>query len=293
MNDYRQRFVFDDLDMRGCIVRLQQTCEAIQSTHHYPPKLAQVINQFALSAALLRDSIKVAGSLTIQLRTQGALQLVMADCLSDRRIRAIAEFDQNALIANDPIHLSTLNRTPNQGAVLAITITPDEGERYQSIVPIEQASLAQCLDDYFIRSEQLPSTFRLLANADQALGIAIHTLPAAKVTDQAKANEHFQRIALLLSTLDTEEALNLNSEQLLTRLFHQEPCRMFEAHPVEFGCQCSSEKSLDALQSLGQDEVSQLIVEQQELGKNSIQVDCHFCFQRYEYNFQQVNRLFA
>jgi len=81
MTDFRQRFVFDDLDMRGCIVRLDQTCEAIQSTHHYPPNLAKTLNQFALAATLLRDSIKIDGSLTIQLRTPGAIKLIMADCL--------------------------------------------------------------------------------------------------------------------------------------------------------------------------------------------------------------------
>lgn len=288
-SDIRQRFVFDELDARGCIVRLGDTCEAIQATHHYPSNLAKLLNQFALAATLLRDSIKIDGSLTIQLRSSGPIKLIMADCLSDRRVRAVSEYDSEALASSDVISLDKLD----QSATLAITITPDDGERYQSIVPIEHATLSECLEDYFQRSEQLPSLFRLLANDNQALGIAIHALPQEKVNDITATQEHFERIKMLLGTLDTTEALTIETEQILTRLFHDESCRLFESHSVEFGCICSAKKSLDAIISLGEDDVQQLITEQQEQGNDNLVVDCHFCFQRYEFSFQQVNGLFT
>ena len=287
--DIRQRFVFDDLDARGCIVRLSETCEAIQTTHHYPANLAKLLNQFALAATLLRDSIKIDGSLTIQLRSPGAIKLIMADCLSDRRVRAIAEYENDELAANDAIALDQLG----QGAVLAITITPEEGERYQSIVPIEHDSLADCLQDYFQRSEQLPSLFHLLTDQEQGVGIAIHALPKEKVSDANEAADHFERLSAFLKTLASEEAFSLSNEEILTRLFHEEQCRLFDAHSVEFGCECSSEKSLDAIKSLGKDDVQALIDEQKALDQDQLVVDCHFCFQRYHFNFTEVQRLFS
>ncbi len=287
--DIRQRFVFDALDARGCIVRLSETSEAIQATHHYPANLSKLLNEFALAATLLRDSIKIDGSLTIQLRSDGPIKLIMADCMSDRRVRAISEYDNEELAANDPIDLDKLGN----GAMLAITITPDEGERYQSIVPIENAQLGDCLEDYFQRSEQLPSLFHLLSDQEQAVGISIHALPAEKIRDKAEAESHLERLKVLLNTLAAEEALELDTEQILTRLFHDESCRLFDSHPVEFGCICSSQKSLDAISSLGQDEVQELIAEQQNEGNQSVVVDCHFCFQRYEFSFDQVKGLFA
>lgn len=287
--DIRQRFVFDDLDARGCIVRLSDTCEAIQTTHHYPENLAKLLNQFALAATLLRDSIKIDGSLTIQLRSPGAIKLIMADCLSDRRVRAIAEYDSDELAANDAIALDQLG----QGAMLAITISPDEGERYQSIVPIENALLSDCLQDYFQRSEQLPSLFHLLADQEQGVGIAIHALPQEKVKAANESVEHFERLEAFVKTLSTDEALSLDNEQILSRLFHEEQCRLFDAHSVEFGCVCSAEKSLDAIQSLGANDVQALIDEQKEQGNDELVVDCHFCFQRYQFNFTQVQQLFS
>jgi len=204
MNDFRQRFVFDDLDVRGCVVRLNETSQAIQATHHYPNNLAKLLNEFALAATLLRDSIKIDGSLTIQLRTQGAISLIMADCMADRRVRAIAEYVSEDLAANDNLALNKLG----EGAVLAITISPTDGERYQSIVPIENATLDKCLADYFQRSEQ-------------------------------------------------------------------------------------AEKSLDAVRSLGLDEIDALIDEQKDEGKEQLVIDCHFCFQRYEFDFEQIRGLFS
>lgn len=288
-SDTRQRFVFDELDARGCIVRMSETSEAIQATHHYPDNLAKLLNEFALAATLLRDSIKIDGSLTIQLRTEGAIKLIMADCMSDRRVRAISEYDSESLAANDLLNLDGIGN----GAMLAITISPDDGERYQSIVPIEHASLSECLEDYFQRSEQLPSLFRLLSDREKAVGISVHALPAEKVKDKNISDENFERISMLLNTLNADEALSLESEQILTRLFHDESCRLFEPHPVEFGCICSAEKSIDAIKSLGQEDVGELVKEQTKQGNNNLVVDCHFCFQRYEFSFEQVNGLFA
>lgn len=308
-NDFAQRFVFDEIDARGCYVRLQQTIADIQSTHHYPDNLARVLNEFALSAVLLRDSIKLDGSVTIQLRTSGAIQLIIADCLADKRVRAIAEFDAERLAPADRIDLSALG----DGAVMAITIKPEKGERYQSIVPIERSSLQACLEDYFLRSEQLPSWFKLIASTDNAVGIALHALPQQKgeayraaaqsvgaqpleaepAETLTEIRQDFDRLKHLLSTLRDDEAVQLDSQQVLGRLFHGESCRVFDKTPVEFGCECTVQKSLDAIRSLGQQDVSKLIQEQQEKGQQSLVVDCHFCFQRYEFDFDQLDGLFG
>lgn len=288
-SDFRQRFVFDELDVRGCIVRLDKTSQTIQDTHHYPPHLAQTLNEFALAATLLRDSIKVPGSVTIQLRTPGAISLMMADCMADRRVRAIAEYTSENLAPDAAIRLDEMGA----GSTLAITITPEEGERYQSIVPIEHATLSLCLEDYFARSEQLPSLFQFFTDGRVALGIALHALPPEKVRDAAVTADHFSRLKMLLSSLTQDEALSLPSAEILRRLFHEEACRLFDAHSVEFGCVCSAQKSLDAVAALGEEDVRALIQEQQDAGHQALVVDCHFCFQRYELDFNDITNLFS
>ena len=286
-SDHLQRFVFDESDARGCIVQLKETCEAIQATHHYPANLAKILNQFTAAVTLMRDSIKIDGSVTMQLRSQGVISLIMADCMSDRAVRAIAEYDAEALPASDEIEFDKLG----DGATLAITITPDEGERYQAIVPIENANLEQCLEDYFARSEQLPTWFKLLSNTEQCVGIAIHALPTEKIKDLEETAENFTRLKTLLSTLDFEESISLEPEQILRRLFHEESCRVFTSHEVKFGCHCSMEKSRDALKALGAEDLAELVAEEKLNGNKNLVVDCHFCFQRYEFEIEKLGSL--
>lgn len=279
--------MFEQIDARGCYVRLQKTISEIQATHYYPENLAIVLNQFALAAVLLRDSIKIEGSITIQLRTPGPIKLIMADCLADQRVRAIAEYDVEALAAEDQLDLSSIG----EGAVLTITITPEEGERYQSIVPIEKHTLQDCLEDYFVCSEQLPSWFSLNADRQQAVGICLLALPAQKTLDQSLGSENFTRLKYLLHTATPAEALQLSAEDLLTRLFHEESCSVFKPHGLEFGCNCSAQKSMDAIRSLGKSDVQELLAEQHREGNNSLIVDCHFCFQRYQFSLDELNVL--
>lgn len=285
--DKVQRFSFDELDARGCYVYLNKACESVQATHHYPAKLAKLLNQFALSSVLLHDSIKLDGSLTIQYRTSGAISLLIADCVDlengERGVRAICEFDPQKF----PNQIGDVDlRMFGADATLAITMTPTEGKRYQGIVPIESASLESCLEDYFLRSEQLPTRFKLYASDDEAVGLSLHALPEQDQEMVADMKDDWNRLCMLLDTVTKEEMLTLDAESILTRLFHEEQCRIQPANDVKFYCECSRERSENAIKSLGAEEINSLISEQEV-----VTIDCHFCFQRYEFDHEQLRAL--
>mgnify|MGYP002146240230 CR=1 FL=1 len=69
------------------------------------------------------------------------------------------------------------------------------------------------------------------------------------------------RIALLAATLTREELLTLPADQVLRRLFWEEPLRRFEPLSPRFACTCSRERVSGMLQSLGRDESDGLIAE--------------------------------
>lgn len=288
-NDLVQRFSFDEFDARGCYVNLRKSIADIQATHHYPEPLAKLLNEFAISAVLLRDSVKLNGSLTIQYRagaqSQGCVKMIIADCTHEYGVRAVCEFDAEVLPANtDELDM----RVIGSGATLTITISPEEGQRYQGIVAIESGSLSDCLQDYFLRSEQLPSRFEIVADADHAVGVSVHALPEQDSEIVATLKDDWQRLNFLLDTLTDQEMSELDGHTLLTRLFHDEQCRIHEAKTVQFSCDCSRQRSANALQSLGSDEILILIEEQQV-----VTIDCHFCFQRYEFDQQDLKALLA
>ena len=278
--DIAQRFSFDELDARGCYVKLKNTINDIQATHHYPKPLATLLNEFAVSAVLLRDTVKLDGSLTIQYRSgQGSnspISMIIADCSAEYGVRAVCEFDASAFPSNTgKIDLKDLSTN----ATLVITITPKEGKRYQGIVAIGSSSLAECLQDYFLRSEQLPSRFEIVADAEQVTAISIHAMPEQDSEIVATLKDDWQRLNMLMDTLTTSEMFELDSTTLLTRIFHEENCRLYDQKSVNFFCDCSRERSAAAIQSLGNDEIKNLMSEQ-----DIVTIDCHFCFQRYEFD---------
>lgn len=282
-HDFIKRFSFDQLNARGCYVRLEQTILNIQETHHYPKPLAKLLNQFAVSAVLLRDSVKLDGNLTIQYGSDDAISLIVADCSTEYGTRAVCEYDAAALAGIDgEIDLQTLS----SNATLTITISPKNGNRYQGVVAIEASSLAECLQDYFLRSEQLPSRFVIMADSHQGVGISLYALPEQDSEIVAILKDDWQRLNFLMDTLKEDEMRELDVNELLRRLFHEEQCRSYEEKSVRFQCDCSRERSAAALKSLGVQELENIKQEQE-----TISIDCHFCFQRYEFNHHHIDAM--
>ena len=136
-----------------------------------------------------------------------------------------------------------------------MTIEQSEGgERYQGVVPLVTARLADCLEQYFERSEQLPSRLMLAATPDRAAGLLLQRVAMGEsgtVTERAEADDAWRRLGLLAATISPKELFDLPSRKLLRRLFPEDDIRLFEGAPVFFQCTCSRERVAGILQSLG------------------------------------------
>jgi molecular chaperone Hsp33 len=168
-------------------------------------------------------------------------------------------------------------------AQMAITLeAPNRRERYQSLIPLEGDTLAQALEAYFSRSEQLPTRLWLTTNEHTAAGMLLQRLPREHTSD-----ENWERASLLLDTLTPNELMELEAETLLYRLFHEEEPRLFDPSPIHFHCDCSRERVETLVQSLGQEEAHSIVEEQ---GK--IQITCEFCNASYTLDAIEVTQLF-
>jgi len=166
-----------------------------------------------------------------------------------------------------------------------ITLTPDDGERYQGIVALEKESLSECLEDYFEQSEQLPTRIILHANNDnkaQAAGLLIQTLPVNNV-DIEEHKAQFTHVTTLASTVKDEELYNLDNEELLYRLYHEEKVHLFEATPITFKCHCSKERCLSSLASISPEEIEEILEE-----KGAIDMHCEYCGSDYHFERDEL-----
>jgi|TARA_R110000796_G_scaffold247609_1_gene373238 molecular chaperone Hsp33 len=269
--DFKQRFLFPETDIRGELVRLDESLEAILGTHDYPLAVQGLVGEAVAAVALLAGTLKFSGRLSLQAQGRGPVSLLLAECTHDGQLRALARHD------------GELDTAANIGALIGdgtmvITITPDQGRQYQGIVPLEGDTLAQCLEGYFQQSEQLPTRLWLAAGNGRAAGLMLQRLPDQVASRDANRNQ-WEHLEALAGTLKMEELLDLPAETVLRRLFHETPPRLPEAQPLRFGCTCSRERTENALLSLGADELKTLLDEDGEAT-----LTCDFCLSQQHFD---------
>ena len=279
--DITQRFLFENADVRGEMVSADQSYREILAKHDYPEPVKALLGEMLAAAVLLSTTIKFDGLLILQAKSEGPLSTLMVECSSDQAVRGIARYA-------DDLQEGNLTELMPDG-VLAITIDPANGQRYQGIVSLEGGSLATALDGYFANSEQLPTRFRLQADGRIARGFLLQALPADRQLDPEDRAATWQHLNVLADTLTAEELIGLDNTTVLHRLFHQDDLRLFDAQAVRFECSCSAERSSNALVSLGKDDLLALLQEQ----GGRIEVDCQFCNARYEYDADAIEALFS
>lgn len=291
-NDLLNRFIFDDCDIRGEIVTLGDSYREILSHNNYPPAIQKLLGEFLAAISLMSSTLKFDGMIILQARGDGAISTIMAECNHHNNIRGIVRLKHDVELDQQLALNGTMQELLGNG-VLVITIEPKRAEnfggkleRYQGIVPLERDTLAGCLEDYFQQSEQLATRFWFAANQDVASGMLIQALPSQLKTDAEETRDHWETIETLANTITPDELFTLDHEQILYRLFHEQPVRLFEPTSVKFKCSCSRERSESALLSLGKEEVEELLVE-----KGSIDIDCQFCNQHYHFNAEDVRKL--
>lgn len=283
MTDFLHRFLFPDAAVRGELVQLDASVAQALARHVYPTPLANLLGELMAAATLLAATLKLDGALLLQLQGSGCLRMVVVECTSERQVRATARWEGDF----NRGHL----RDWLQDGRFAVTLDSRHSHQlYQGIVPLEGDNLAEILENYLSRSEQLPTRLWLSSNEQQAAGLLLQQLPQDAHHTDAEENrrEDWARLQQLAHTITTEELHRLDAQTLLHRLFHQETLRLFPAQPVEFGCTCSRERVAAMLTSLGVDEIQGIVAEQ-----GSIDIACEFCQRRYVFDAQEATALFA
>lgn len=283
-HDTLTRFLLPAAGVRGVRVHLDDTWTQIRERgSDLPGAVAELLGEASAAAALFTGHAKVDGRLSVQLRGDGPLRTLFAECTAAGTLRAIAQ-------AEDGVALPRDLRALGQGAVLAITIeNPAVGAarepiRYQGLVALESDSLAGAFEGYFRQSEQLPTRLLLAADETRAAGLMLQKLPG-----DAGDEDGWNRAGALFDTLSVAELLDLPASTLLQRLFHEDGVELLGERPLRFGCSCSRERVEAMLHSLGREEADAAVA----AAGGVAQVRCEFCGERYEFSPDEIETLFT
>jgi len=274
--DYVQRFLFENLDVRGRLVCLTGVWREMTEGRGYPASVAELLGHSIALAAILGANQKDAGRITLQVQSGGPVQLLVADCAPGLKLRGMAKHEERS------------------GELLGdgkLAVTHEDGKSgriYQSIVPLEGKSLAAIFENYLAQSEQLTSFLRLhacsQAGREAVCGLLLEKLPGADARDP----DGWNRVTQLAATLELAETVDTQPYDLLVRLFPEELLRVFRIDAAAYHCPFDVGKVERVLRGLGRDEVESILAEQGE-----VVIKNEMCNHEYRFDRSAVDTLFA
>ena len=303
-------FQLNRSQMRGRVVRLDATLQAILDQHRYPAAVSGLVAEAVLLTALIGEAVKLRWKFSLQVRGEGAVRMIATDYFAPAedgapaRLRAYASFDRG--------EVASVRQTPFEmigKGVLGVTIDQGPDMRpYQGITPLAGGSLAACAETYFAQSEQLATRFVLLGAEAQepghearwrAAGVMVQQMPseggqvpdapsgedglmsADDIAAMGSREEDWNRVNHLLSTVEAHELIgpHVSPEALLYRLFHEEAPSVFDAQAVEFGCTCSAERVEAAMRQYSAKDIGTMTTDE-----GTLTADCQFCGAHYVFD---------
>ncbi len=279
-NNVLNRYLFEDLSVRGELVQLDEAYQRIISSKEYPAALQKLLGELLVSTTLLTATLKFEGSITIQLQGDDPVSLAVINGDHDQKIRGVARWEGD--IAED----ASLHDMMGKG-YLVITIEPKKGERYQGVVGLEGETLADVIEGYFANSEQLKTRLWIRTGEHEgkkhAAGMMIQVMP-----DGTGTPEDFEHLEQLTATVKNEELFTLPANELLYRLYNQDSVRLYEPQPVEFHCGCSRERSGAAIITVDKTEIYDILAEE-----GSISLHCDYCGTSYTFDEPEITELYT
>lgn len=274
--DQLLHFTIAARDVRGRIVRLDRVIDEILSVHNYPAAIANILAEAITITAVIGATLKNEdGQMTIQAQSNaGIISLLVCDYIGGA-VRGYAKFDQQKLDDSQDYSLASMFAD----GFLAITIDRAKEGRYQGIVPLDSASLTQCVEHYFEQSEQLPTKIIYGMNDDHITGaILVQHLPDG---EQGKERLHvrldhpqWEHVKILSQSMSAAELSdsNIPLEEIAWRLFHEEEVRIETGAHITKGCRCNEAHIRDVIGKFPDAERQDMANED-----GQIVVDCKFC----------------
>ncbi len=282
-DDLVAAFQIEDWPVRGRLVRLGQVVDDILSRHDYPEPVADLLGEACTLAALVGASLKFDGKLIVQAQGDGPVAYVAADYDTSGGLRGYCRFDAERVAAASQGFVRPGAKSLLGAGVFIMTV--DQGpkmERYQGVAPIEGETLALCAEQYFARSEQVPTRVRLAVGkgpdgAWRAGGAMIQHV--AEDDMRGSTEEAWEREQMLFETLGEDELIDpeVSPDRLLYRLFHEDGVRMFRPKALQAFCRCSQDRIMGLLRSFSPDERVDMVEDD-----GLIRVTCEYCSRVYE-----------
>ena len=263
------RYTFAHVPVRGELVQLEHSYQRLVQGHNYPPVIRDLLGQLMAVTSLLSATLKFDGHINLQLQGDGKLNFATVNGSQEQELRGVARLRED-------VAAESFAELLGDKAYMVITLSPEEGERYQGVVEVRptDSDLADVIERYFTQSEQLQTRVWLHANDTHVGGLLLQSMPGEDDPERG-----FEHLSALTATMTANELFSLEATEILHRLYHEEEVVVYEPTPVRFYCGCSRERSMNALYSVSIDELRDIIQTD-----GAIKLTCDYCLAEYVYD---------
>lgn len=260
--------------------------------HQTSPTVSAALGRVLTGTLLLGASLKEFDRLTVRIEAKGAVEGIVAETLAGGKVRgyvknpvaelppkANGKFDVSGIVGEGMFFV-----TRESGFDLGLYREP-----YVGSVPITSGEIAEDFAYYLAKSEQIPSAVLLgvLLQPDDpfvtcAGGVMIQMLPTSN-ENIAVMIEDTIRHAPQLTTAIKEGA---TPEDLLKMTLGIIDYEILGENDVSFECNCSFERAVQLVSSLGSREVKSMLEED----KGAV-MTCGFCNEVYRLDEKDLQRM--
>lgn len=278
--------------VRGRLVRLGVLADTLLTRHDHPAPVTRLAGKALALVAALASALKFSGSFSLQIKGDGPVSMLVADCTNTGALRFYARTDDEALetlLAETP---KPTDRELLGNGYMALTV--DQGpemDRHQGIVEIAGDDLSAMAMHYFASSEQHACWIMLACQMTdagwRAGGLILERIAGeggSHVVEDDAAEASWETATILAGTLSTKELLddNLPTLQLLHRLFHEEDLHVSQPRALAFGCRCSRARLANVLETFPKDDLDHMCQDD-----GNIVMTCEFC--NVDFRFARKN----
>ncbi|MDF1509542.1 Hsp33 family molecular chaperone HslO [Robertmurraya sp. DFI.2.37] len=287
MKDYLVKALAYDAQVRAYAVRSTETVGEAQRRHNTWPTASAALGRTITAGIMMGSMLKGEEKLTVKVEGDGPLGPILVDANAKGQVRGYVTHPQIHFDLNEQGKLDVKRAVGTNGF---LSVVKDIGLRdyFTGQVPLVSGELGEDFTYYFVKSEQVPSSVGVgvLVNPDNTIlaagGFVIQLMPGTDEETITKIEERLKGISPISKLIEQ----GLSPEEILEEVLGKENVRFLETQPVSFQCTCSKERFADAIISLGQDEITDMI---ETDGKAEAQ--CHFCNEKYQYSREELEQL--
>ena len=276
-----ERFLFDNHGVRGEITRLKTPFEDLIHDD-YPDCLKKIMMELAVSSVLVASTLKDGSEIMVQIRGGKAapLKYALINIRQDLSFYGSCALKDNCAVDNN----ASIHDLCGQDGILALSVFPQNGVKWQGIVALNNESIGATLEDYFKNSQQLPTRFFISTDLQerQSGGIMLQIIP--EVEGNIESLEH---LSVLSATLSAKELFTLPLDESLGRLFAHEETKVFGEKEVLFKCICSKGRCENALMQLDPAELKNMAED-----PKGTSMTCQHCGKTYTFTQEELASMY-